>query len=277
MERDKLGILTNVFYKQREDFAKQQKEQEERFTFPEEVEEITDIVYIEDGKKEHRLNVYRPRKRTQEKLPVIVNVHGGGMVIGTKEFNRYYCAELVKLGFLVFSVEYPLIPDCMIYDQFESVSRAMDKVQTLIETYQGDAEKIYAVAAGVVPTTLPVRALGLISGMFYTTKLDQIGLFLPRYLYGKGERRKAFKRYEKPDCPEIIKALPPCYLATSEEDMLEHYTLQFAKALKENGMRFQLKDFRKDKKLTHAFSVFDPYLKESRETMNQMVHFFEKT
>ena len=64
MERDKLGILTNVFYKQREDFAKQQKEQEERFTFPEEVEEITDIVYIEDGKKEHRLNVYRPRKRT---------------------------------------------------------------------------------------------------------------------------------------------------------------------------------------------------------------------
>lgn len=51
MERDKLGILTNVFYKQREDFAKQQKEQEERFTFSEEVEEITDIAYIEDGKK----------------------------------------------------------------------------------------------------------------------------------------------------------------------------------------------------------------------------------
>ena len=134
-------------------------------------------------------------------------------MIGTKEFNRYYCAELVKLGFLVFSVEYPLIPDCMIYDQFESVSRAVDKVQTLIETYQGDAEKIYAVAdsggaclltyaaamqncealaeaAGVVPTTLPVRALGLISGMFYTTKLDQIGLFLPRYLYGKGSGEK---------------------------------------------------------------------------------------
>lgn len=102
MERDKLSILTNVFYKQREDFAKQQKEQEERFTFPEEVEEITDIVYIEDGKKEHRLNVYQPKERTQEKLPVIVNVHGGGMVIGTKEFNRYYCAELVKLGFWCF-------------------------------------------------------------------------------------------------------------------------------------------------------------------------------
>ena len=221
------------------------------------------------------------------------------MVIGTKEFNRYYCAELVKLGFLVFSIEYPLIPDCMIYDQFEAVSRAMDKIQTLIESYRGDSDRIYAAAdsggaclptyavamqrctalaeaAGVIPTTLPVRALGLISGMFYTTKFDQIGLFLPRYLYGKRERRKAFKQYEKPDCPEIIKALPPCYLVTSKEDMLEHYTLQFARALKENEMRFQLKDFRKDKKLTHAFSVFDPYLKESRETMNQMVRFFEK-
>ncbi len=294
-----MGILTKVFYKQREDFARQQKEQEERFSFPEEVEEITDIAYIEDGKKEHLLNVYRPKERGQEKLPVIVNVHGGGMVIGTKEFNRYYCAELVKFGYLVFSVEYPLIPDCMIYDQFEAVSRAMDMIQTLIEPYHGDAEKVYAVAdsggaclltyvtamqrcsglakaAGVTPSDLPVKALGLISGMFYTTKFDNIGLFLPRYLYGKGERRKAFKPYINPECPEIIKALPPCYLVTSKEDMLEHYTLQFARALKENGMRFQLKDFRKDKKLTHAFSVFDPYLKESRETMNQMVRFFEK-
>lgn len=299
MEREVLGILTKVFYKQREDFARQQKEQEERFSFPEEVEEITDIAYIEDGKKEHLLNVYQPKERGQEKLPVIVNVHGGGMVIGTKEFNRYYCAELVKFGYLVFSVEYPLIPDCMIYDQFEAVSRAMDMIQTLIEPYHGDAEKVYAVAdsggaclltyvtamqrcsglakaAGVTPSDLPVKALGLISGMFYTTKFDNIGLFLPRYLYGKGERRKAFKPYINPECPEIIKALPPCYLVTSKEDMLEHYTLQFARALKENGMRFQLKDFRKDKKLTHAFSVFDPYLKESRETMNQMVRFFEK-
>lgn len=299
MEREVLGILTKVFYKQREDFARQQKEQEERFSFPEEVEEITDIAYIEDGKKEHLLNVYQPKERGQEKLPVIVNVHGGGMVIGTKEFNRYYCAELVKFGYLVFSVEYPLIPDCMIYDQFEAVSRAMDMIQTLIEPYHGDAEKVYAVAdsggaclltyvtamqrcsglakaAGVTPSDLPVKALGLISGMFYTTRFDNIGLFLPRYLYGKGERRKAFKPYINPECPEIIKALPPCYLVTSKEDMLEHYTLQFARALKENGMRFQLKDFRKDKKLTHAFSVFDPYLKESRETMNQMVRFFEK-
>lgn len=299
MEREVLGILTKVFYKQREDFARQQKEREERFSFPEEVEEITDIAYIEDGKKEHLLNVYRPKERGQEKLPVIVNVHGGGMVIGTKEFNRYYCAELVKFGYLVFSVEYPLIPDCMIYDQFEAVSRAMDMIQTLIEPYHGDAEKVYAVAdsggaclltyvtamqrcsglakaVGVTPSDLPVKALGLISGMFYTTKFDNIGLFLPRYLYGKGERRKAFKPYINPECPEIIKALPPCYLVTSKEDMLEHYTLQFARVLKENGMRFQLKDFRKDKKLTHAFSVFDPYLKESRETMNQMVRFFEK-
>lgn len=300
MECEVLGILTKVFYKQREDFAKQQKEQEERFTFPEEVEEITDIAYIEDGKTEHRLNVYQPKERIQEKMPVIVNVHGGGMVIGTKEFNRYYCSELVKLGYLVFSVEYPLIPDCMIYDQFEAVSRAMDKVQTLIDLYGGDSEKIYAVAdsggaclltyavamqrcealagaAGVTPSSLPVKALGLISGMFYTTKLDNIGIFLPRYLYGKGERRKTFKPFENLDCPEVIKALPPCYLVTSKEDMLEHYTLQFAKALKENGMRFQLKDYRKDKKLTHAFSVFEPYLKESKEAMTQMIRFFEKT
>lgn len=42
-----------------------------------------------------------------------------------------------------------------------------------------------AKAFQVVPNDLKIRALGLASGMYYTTKPDSIGIFLPSYIYGK--------------------------------------------------------------------------------------------
>lgn len=42
--------------------------------------------------------------------------------------------------------------------------------------------KKIAKAAGIKPSELKVHALGLISGMFYTTKFDKIGLFFRRVM-----------------------------------------------------------------------------------------------
>lgn len=105
--------MKNIFYKQREDFLKTLPERDKKFTFPDDVEEIKNVPYASDGLPAHRLDIYRPRKAGGQKLPVIVNVHGGGLIIGCKEFNRYFCANLCKKGYLVFSVEYRLVPDCL--------------------------------------------------------------------------------------------------------------------------------------------------------------------
>ena len=122
--------IANVFYKQRADFLEEQKERDKRLKFPDDVEEIRDIQYLKDGLKAHHLDVYKSKIITPEqehrKLPVIINVHGGGLILGNKEFNRYFCAKLCKLGYIVFSVEYRLVPDCMFYDQCEDLSRALD-------------------------------------------------------------------------------------------------------------------------------------------------------
>lgn len=105
--------MKNIFYKQREDFLKTLPERDKKFTFPDDVKEIKNVPYASDGLPAHRLDIYRPRKAGGQKLPVIVNVHGGGLIIGCKEFNRYFCANLCKKGYLVFSVEYRLVPDCL--------------------------------------------------------------------------------------------------------------------------------------------------------------------
>ena len=49
----------------------------------------------------------------------------------------------------------------------------------------------------------------LISGMFYTTKFDKIGLFLPKYLYGKQYKKAPFAAYVNPENPELLYALAP--------------------------------------------------------------------
>ncbi len=289
--------ITKVFYKQRADFFKEQKEREKRLVFPDDVEEHKNIVYLDDGDKAHRMDIYRPKGVDDKKLPVIINVHGGGLILGSKEFNRYFCAKLCKLGYVIFSVEYRLVPDCMFYDQCEDLSRAFDYILKNVSKYNGDEKEIFAVgdsggaclltyttaminckeiakAAKVNASAIHIKALGLISGMFYTNKFDKLGLFLPKYLYGKNYKKGSFAKYVNPENPELVKALPPCFLVTSENDNLKHYTINFTKALKKNDKYHKMINFEKKPELTHAFSVFEPELKESGEIINEMSEFF---
>ena len=113
------NIMEKQFYKQRSDFDKSCIERDKKLTMPEGVEYTENIAYTNDGNPSHQLDIYRPKDREGEVLPVIINVHGGGLIIGNKGFNKYFCSLLCKKGFLVYSIEYRLIPDCMIYDQFK--------------------------------------------------------------------------------------------------------------------------------------------------------------
>ncbi len=293
-------FMIKNFYKQREDFEKSSAARDLTLAFPDTVTEVKDIPYMTDGVCDsHRLDCYRPKNRDDEVLPVIINVHGGGLLLGSKEFNRFFCAKLSEMGFLVYSVEYRLIPDCSFFDQCQDLACAMDFLKLRIPSDNGDLSHVYATgdsggaclltytvamqhapaaakAAKVTPSSLHINALGLISGMFYTTKKDKIGLFLPKYLYGKNYKKSAFAPFVNPEHPDIVKALPPCFLVTSHNDYLKRYTLQFEKALARYQVPHDLLNFPKNPKLTHAFSVFEPELDESLQTMKSMVDFLQK-
>ena len=292
-------MMKKIFYKQRADFERSSAARDKELTFPEDVCETKDIRYSEDACDAHRMDIFRPKGKEHEVLPVIVNIHGGGLVLGNKEYNRFYCARLSEQGFLVYSLEYRLVPDCTIFDQLSDLSLAMEAIRERLSRDQGDAEHVYAVAdsggaclltyfaamqnnreladaAQITPSKLPLRALGLISGMFYTTCFDQIGLFLPKYLYGRNYKQGAFAPYVNPEHPAVVGSLPPCYLVTSKKDHLQRYTLRFKQALADNQVPYRLQNFCKNPQLTHAFSVFFPDLKESGESIQSMVDFFGK-
>lgn len=291
------NYIETAFMQQRTDFMKTLPDRRKRFSIPDGMDMYLDIEYVNDQNEAHRLDVFRPSESPDKELPIIFNVHGGGLIMGCKEFNRYFCARLCKLGYVVFSIEYRLVPEYTFYHQCTDFFQALRYVQDYGNLYYGKTDEIYGVgdcggamlltycaamqnnaemaaAAQVSVCPAPLQALGLISGMFYTNRFDQIGLSLPKYLYGTDYKQSDFAPYVNPTYQKLAQALPPCLLVTSKNDNLHHYTTKFEKALTKYNMPHRLLDFPKNKQLTHAFSVFEPFLPESTQTIQAIAEYF---
>ena len=262
------------------------------------LKEYRDVPYSNRSGKELLMDIFEPIAKEGTELPVIVNIHGGGLIGGSKNLSVGFCRRLAKKGYLVFSLEYRLIPDVRVYEQFDDVCAGMDCIGRKLVEFDVDFTRIYMVAEsagaylaayvaamkrsealqdaiGYKPTNMVFRAMGLISGMFYTTRKDMLGRFLSGSIYGKDARSIAMAEYTNPEHPEIIHNIPPCYLITSKADMLERYTLDFAGELGNKGVEHHLRHMGSDPKLLHAFPVLNPNLPESERVIDEIVGWFE--
>jgi acetyl esterase/lipase len=259
--------------------------------------EHRDIPYQNRSGKELLMDIFEPAVEKGVELPTIVNIHGGGLIDGNKNLSAGFCRQLAKRGYLVFSLEYRLIPDVRVYEQFDDVCAGMDCVGRKLVDFDVDLTRIYLTAEsagaylatyvaamknskalqdaiGYPPTRMCFKALGLISGMFYTTRSDSLGWFLSRSFYGKDQRSLSMAAYTNPEHPEIIYHIPPCYLITSKADMLERYTLDFAGELGNKGVEHFLRHMGSDPKLIHAFPVLRPDLPESERVIDEIIKWF---
>ena len=261
--------------------------------------EHRNVPYTNRSGKELLMDIFEPVTEKGTELPVIVNIHGGGLIGGSKNLSVGFCRQLAKRGYLVFSLEYRLIPEIRVYEQFDDVCAGMDCIGRKLVDFDVDFTRIYMVAEsagaylatyvaamkksealqnaiGYKPTNMVFKAMGLISGMFYTTRNDMLGRFLSHSIYGKDARSIAMAEYTNPEHPEIIYNIPPCYLITSKADMLERYTLDFAGELGNKGIEHYLRHMGSDQKLLHAFPVLNPNLSESERVIDEIITWFEK-
>lgn len=110
---------------------------------------IRNIPYYEaevegSGDREYRserclLDIYVPDKQPEEKLPVLVWFHGGGLSAGGKHFP----ALLKKQGFLIVAVNYRLSPRAQCPDYLEDAAASIAWTFRNIAKYGGNPEKIY--------------------------------------------------------------------------------------------------------------------------------------
>ena len=109
--------------------------------FPEGVYESNNHEYLSDGNAYHKLDVYYP-ENAEGKLPVIIDVHGGGWMYGDKELNKNYCLTLAKRGNVVFNISYRLYPEVTADEQLRDVAAALKWINENLDSFPCDRDSI---------------------------------------------------------------------------------------------------------------------------------------
>jgi acetyl esterase/lipase len=267
-------------------------------TFPEGVIEIVDIPYIDDGHDGHLLDIYYPADK-EGPFPVIVDIHGGGFIYGSKELNKSYNYHLAKNGFILFNINYRLaFNDTKVPGQIQDIIGALNWINSNIELYPANKEKIYIMgeSAGAylaamtavvlesprlqdifdVPNVdIDIDALALVSGLM-ELEHKSIGYWGMRSVcLEKGyKKQEYYQNMMLKNIPEI-ENLPPVFMTTNGDDGLDFMTLDFEELLKENDLEYEFYFIPKNKrkKLGHVFNVSYPEWDESIALNNAMLEY----
>ena len=244
------------------------------------------------------METFMPDATGSRKLPVIVDIHGGGFVREDRRYRRQYLKALASRGFLVFSFDYILSDDTSVTRELKDICSIIDVISGRLKDFRTDPERVYMtgdsagaylalyVAAmssseklrdviGCDGPALKFTALGLHSGMFYIDRCDLSGFALSKFECGMSEEEREFQKYIDPECEEVITNLPPVFLSTSRGDFFNDYTLSFHEALKKAGKRTRLV-YRGSSELIHSYAAVLPNLPESIDVIDMMIVWFEE-
>ena len=268
-------------------------------TEPEGLVKILDIPYIDDGEKAHLLDIYYP-EGTTEKLPVIIDIHGGGWMYGYKEINKNFCLKLAEKGFLVASINYRLAGKVLFDDQIRDIFTSLKWLNENLKDYPADMNNIFLAgdSAGghfsCVTTAVNLNEeMQNDFGVPYcgfdfnavAAICPAVDLLSPNFLMnvnvpillGDKWRKSKFKKYL--DVNQIIsKDFPPFYVNTATNDFLKKQCYKLRDILERNSIEYQFHDFKEkenDKYLTHVFNVVNPFSNFGDEANTEIAEFFK--
>lgn len=281
--------------------AKSDKKRDEKFTIPKDVTVFRDLNYKEDKDKNHLFDIYKPRGKENVLLPVLVNVHGGGYIYGTKETYQFYCASLAQMGFTVISFNYTLAPKKRFPTQLSEINDMFTWIMTHDQRYSLDLDNIIGIgdSAGTqllaeytiihqnekfaalfpfkTPENLSFKALLLNCGIYEFHLEDKnTSLLLKEYLSKKGLKNpETIKRVQILD--KISPSFPPSYILTAEADFLKPESENLDKLLTELGVDhiFRCYEAEGEEKLQHVFHC-DIKKKEAREANRDEMRFVKE-
>ena len=92
------------------------------------------------------MDVYKPVGEVKEPLPIILDVHGGGLIAGRKEQNRNLGIQLARRGYIVFIPDYRLVPETDIFGQISDILDALAVIEAKAAEFGGNIEKLFVTA-----------------------------------------------------------------------------------------------------------------------------------
>lgn len=256
-----------------------------------------DVGLGKEGDPDYQMDLFYDEK-AKHKLPIIISIHGGGLITGNKEFNKYMCREFAAKDFLVYAIEYPKLPEHTIDEVMEAVVTAIRMIVYSAAAMEGDSENVFIVgdSAGAFlavyatailhnpkladefgiatgPYKVRINGLALISGLFYADGKDPYAFFYKFLFSGKNTKNDVARRYRNPERQEIAGSLPPCIFITSEGDFLKKHSRSFSSTLLLHGIRVNFEDYQ-DSTLVHDFPLFQCDQNEAGDAIRKICSFF---
>ena len=109
-----------------------------------EVERLRDIQYTRVGGLNLKLDVYRHRSHPTD-CPILLQIHGGGWVIGTKnEQGIPLMLHLAARGWVCITVDYRLSPHATFPDHLIDLKRALQWIREHAREYGGNPDFVVA-------------------------------------------------------------------------------------------------------------------------------------
>ena len=247
----------------RSSFAKGDAERDRGLTTPDNIIRYDDIRYGSSADIQ-KLDLYRRREDAGSLLPVIVSVHGGGWVYGSKEVYQFYCMDLAERGFAVVNFSYRLAPEAQHPAPLEDTNLVFSWILEHAAEYGLDTQQIVAVgdSAGAhilsmylavmansdyaaqyafpIPEGLKIRAAALNCGEYLVDYDDPSIEDMMRGLMADylPEGGTAQERERISPVNYITAEYPPVFLMSSAADFLKGQAPGMAAALTRNNVPF---------------------------------------
>ena len=262
--------------------------------FPKEIKSIKDIRYGADEVL-NSLDIYYPEEMEDKKLPVIISVHGGAYVYGSKELYRFYCANLAKRGFAVVNFNYRLAPKYKFPAPLEDLSAVIGWLETNGDKYPVDLSNVFLIGDsagaqiasqygaiysnenyrklfGYDKTGITIRGLSLACGFY------DLSRHLDRKLTGLDKdyftsHPEAFGDMLK-ITDYIDESYPPCYVFSSGGDFLLENVEPMMAFLSSKGVKCESKIYG-DESTGHVFHV-DIKTDLARKANDDQIEFMKK-
>lgn len=269
-------------------------------TAPEGVKCICDVPYINDLNKYHLLDIYYPQNM-DKKLPLIIDIHGGGWWYGTKEINKYYCMALAQQGFIVANINYRLVDRVRFIEQLRDVFSCLKWIDENMEKYNADMDNVFITgdSAGgqlccltaqintdekmrqelfLEDNNLKFKAAAATSPVIDLISPNVMMNANLTSLLGTNNHKKSPYYYLMKFSNIASAELPPFYIVTSSGDFVRKQSYQLHSILDSLNVENRFRDFDEKyegKKLTHVFSVINPFIPPSKKVINELTGFFK--
>lgn len=250
---------------------------------PRNITSIKNIQYSTKDKRYNRLDLFFPEK-SNKKLPILLNIHGGGWFAGDKKNYTRVCMATANEGYLVININYRLAPKYNYISQLIDINDVIYWIKHNCDKYNGDYNNLF-----LMGDSAGAHLVALTTCNYYNKKLKTfLGLRACHAIfkgiilyYGVYDLKTAFESgfpgiksmirsylgvntIKTCDFIDLISPInhitdnfPPVFITSGAIDWLHNETLSFITELKKHNIPITEMIFPADEKeAQHVFQLF---------------------